>query len=257
MIRSLHRSLLLLFVLLFATDAWASPPPPTPQEHVTDGAGVMSPAERDDLDSRLVAYEEQSGHQVVVWIGRTSGDDSIEDFAVNAFESWKVGRAGHDDGIALFVLVDDRKVRIEVGYGLEDRVTDVVASRIIRDVVVPHIVSTDFDGAIRSGVEAIVDEIEGRPEALPAGALQIRGPPQEDEDAGWGSAIVMGVVGLAFLILLFTRPQLALFMVASLLGRGGRRVGGGGGFSGGGGGGGGGFSGGGGRSGGGGASGGW
>lgn len=173
---------------------------------------------------------------------------------MRAFESWKVGRAGPDDGIALFVLVDDRKVRIEVGYGLEDRVTDLVASRIIRDVVVPRIVSTDFDGAIRSGVESIVDEIEGQPDSLAAGTAQIPGPPAEDEESGWGSTIVMGVAGLAFLILLFTRPQLAFFLMASLLGRGGGRRAGGGGFSGGGGGG---FSGGGGRSGGGGASGGW
>jgi len=246
---------LFLAALLWAGTASAAAPPPAPAQRVTDEVGVMSAAERTDLESRLQAYERESGHQIVVWIGRTSGDDTVEDFAVRAFEAWKLGRAGVHDGLALFVLVDDRKVRIEVGYGLEDRVTDLVAAQIIRDVIVPSIVAGDFDTAIRSGVEATVDAIEGRPGALAAGAARSRAPPPAgepvDEGVGWGSGILMGVLGLAFVILLFTRPQLALMLLWSMSGHvGGRRGSGLGGFSGG-------FSGGGGRSGGGGATGGW
>jgi uncharacterized protein len=242
-----------LLALLVAAPVSAAEIPPSPTRRVTDDAGVLSPATRDDLEARLQAYERESGHQVLVWIGRTSGDATIEDFAVRAFEAWKIGRAGLDDGLALFVLVEDRKVRIEVGYGLEDRVTDLEAARIIRDTIVPAIGAGDFDLAIRSGVESIADTIEGRPDALPAGSGSIRGPPPEAPARGWLSNIWVLLLGLAFLVLLVTHPRLALLLLWSLAARrGGGGFGGGGGmggFSG--------FSGGGGRSGGGGATGGW
>ena len=241
--------LLALLALLVPARAGAAEIPPAPTRWVTDAAGVMSEAARADLDARLAAYEEQSGHQVVAWIGRTSGEMSPEEFAVRAFEAWKVGSDELDDGVVLFVFVDDRKVRIEVGYGLEDRVTDLQASQIIRGAIVPSIVAGDFDLAIRSGAEAIADTIEGRPNALPAGTSTARGPPPEPARPGWASKIWMLVLGLAFLVLLITHPRLALLFLWSMAGRGGGF--GGGGFGGGG------FGGGGGRSGGGGATGGW
>ena len=247
MIAGLHRWALLLFAWLVVAGNAYEAAPPAPERWVTDTAGVLSAVERDDLDARLQAYEQQTGHQVIVWVGRTAGEGSVEDFAVRAFEAWKVGRAGEDDGVALFVLVDDRKVRIEVGYGLEDRVTDLAAARIIRDAIVPRIVDGDFDGAIRGGTEGIVDTIEGREGALPLGTTTARAP-DDGEGVGVGSTIATALLGLVILILFIRRPSLGLFVLGSMLGRGGGggRRGGGGGFSGGGG-----------RSGGGGATGGW
>ena len=83
-----------------------------------------------------------------MWIGQTTGGMPIEDWAVRAFAAWRVGRKGIDDGVALFVFADDRKVRIEVGYGLEDRVPDAVASRIIGDRSIPRLRAGDRDGAV-------------------------------------------------------------------------------------------------------------
>ena len=83
---------------------------------------------------------------MLVWIGDTTGDVPFEEFAVRAFEKWKVGRKGIDDGVVLFFFAKDRKVRIEVGYGLEDKIPDVVASRIIRETIVPHLRAGDPDG---------------------------------------------------------------------------------------------------------------
>lgn len=249
------RFLAVLFALVaWSTAAWAraADVPAAPTDYVTDAAGAMSAGAREALDARLRAYEKKSGHQIVVWIGRTSGDASIEEFAVRAFEAWKIGRKGLDDGVALFVLVDDRKVRIEVGYGLEDRLTDLQSGRIIREAIVPAIARGDFDTAIVSGVERIADTIEGEAGALP-GASTIRGPPPRASERGLGSWLWIVVLGAAFLLLAITHPRLALLLLWSMAGRGG---GGFGGFSGGGGGFGG-FSGGGGRSGGGGATGGW
>ncbi|PRQ10107.1 TPM domain-containing protein [Enhygromyxa salina] len=234
----------LVWLSVAASAARASPElPPAPSARVHDQVGVLSEPVRASLDRRLAAYEATSGHQVVVWIGRTTGDVPIEDFAVEAFERWKIGRAELDDGLAVFVLVDDRAMRVEVGYALEPMATDFEASRIIRSVMIPQIERGDWDAAIEGGVEALVDTIEGQPGALPSDD----GPPQRtlaDLSKLELAAIAIGVV--LFLILLVTNPRLALLLLF-FVGRGG----------GGGGGGGGGFQGGGGRSGGGGATGRW
>jgi uncharacterized protein len=206
---------------------------------------LLSAAARAALDARLEAYERQTGHQVLVWIDRTTGDVPIEDFAVRTFEKWGVGRKGIDDGLVLFIFNEDRRARIEVGYGLEDRVPDAVASRVIREILIPKLQAGDADSAVSSAVAALLTAIGGESE----GAAQSphRAVPREAPRLGLGQIIFFGLLGIGFLVLLVTHPSLALFLLFSIL-SGGR---GGGGFSGGG------FSGGGGRSGGGGASGSW
>jgi uncharacterized protein len=183
-----------------------------------------------------------------VWIAPTIGEASIEDFAVRSFEAWRVGRKGIDDGLILFVFPQDRLLRIEVGYGLEDRVPDAIASRIVREVITPRLQAGEPDGAIRDGVVAIVAAIEGKAWSPPPTS---RGAPPrrsvERREVTFGQMILFGVLGVGFLFLLATNPTLAIYLLLSVLGGGGR----GGGFGGGG------FSGGGGRSGGGGATGSW
>ena len=225
--------------------------PAAPTQHVTDRAGMLSPAVAQSLNSRLRQYEGASGHQVIVWIGQSTEGVSVEEFAVKAFETWGVGRKGVDDGLALFLFADDRKIRIEVGYGLEGTVTDLIASQVIRDVMTPQLKAGQADRAVVQGVETLVSAIEGRPNALPGGdgtpppsAHRKRRPPTK------GELIVGGILLLGFLVLLITNPRAALFLMYVFM-SGGRGGGGGGGFGGGG------FGGGGGRSGGGGASGGW
>ena len=130
----------------------AAPIPPSPTTWVTDNAGLLTTATRESLDQQLAAYNQSSGHQVIVWIGTTTGAAPLEDWTIRAFTAWKVGRKGLDDGLALFIFAGDRKVRIEVGYGLEGTVTDAVASRIERETIVPHLKSGDYDGAVTGGV---------------------------------------------------------------------------------------------------------
>jgi len=88
----------------------------------------MSPQSADALNRRLESYEQQSGHQILVYIGQTTDGVPIEDWAVRAFENWKVGRKGMDDGLVLFIMAQDRRLRIEVGYGLEGQIPDALAS---------------------------------------------------------------------------------------------------------------------------------
>ena len=227
--------------------------PSAPRRWATDGAGFLSPGARDALDTRLEQYERSTGHQVLVWITRTSGNSTPEDFASKAFESWRVGRSGIDDGVVLFVFADDRKLRFEVGYGLESTITDAVAGRILRDSIVPRIQAGDQDGAILQGIDALISTIDGAASAggeSPAPSAAQDQPRQErgQRKLTTGEKIVIGLLVIGFIILLITNPSLALWLLFNLL-AGGRGGGGGGG--------GGGFSGGGGRSGGGGASGSW
>ena len=228
--------------------------PPAPARWVTDPTGALTPAARATLDRRLEAYERATGHQVVVWIGDSLGGEPVDDWAVRTFAAWKIGRKGFDDGVAMFLFMQDRVIDIEVGYGLEDRVPDAVAARIIREVMTPRLRAGDVDGAVTAGTDALLAAIEGRPWA---GGREVGArPPGGGVPAGgeWtlGKLIVLGLGALGLLILLVTHPRLALLLLWTTA-SGGR--GGGGGFGGGGGGGG--FRGGGGRSGGGGARGSW
>jgi uncharacterized protein len=228
--------------------ASAAPIPPAPTRWVTDTAGMMTPAARDALDARLEAYERATGHQVVVWTGKSIGDAALDDWAVRTFAAWKVGRAGMDDGIAMFVLADDRKIDIEVGYGLEGQVPDAVASRIIREVMVPKLRAGNPDAAITDGVNALLTAIHGKP-WVDDGTMV--GPQTAAPETPWSTYILGGLALIAFLVLLVTHPRAAMLLLWSMASsRGGGSIGGG--FGGGGG-----FSGGGGRSGGGGARGGW
>jgi uncharacterized protein len=222
-----------------------TPIPAAPTRFVTDKVGLMSPAAARELDAQLAAYERGTGHQLLVYIDSTTGGAPIEDWAVRAFQAWRVGRQGIDDGVVLFLFTADRRVRIEVGYGLEDRVPDAVASRLINERIVPRLRAGDGEGAVRAGVAGLMAAIGGSP----AGASEPVRPPLP----WWG--YVIAVIFVVFLLgFAVTHPSLALAMLTFIgPGRGSRSRGGwgGGGFSGGG------FSGGGGRSGGGGASGSW
>jgi uncharacterized protein len=227
--------------------AAAAPSPPAPTRWIEDDAGFLSPSARGTLDARLEAYERVTGHQVVVWIGKTIEGAALDDWAVRTFAAWKVGRKGFDDGIVIFVLADDRKIDIEVGYGLEDKVPDAVASRIIREVMAPLLRAGDRDRAVTDGVNAVLSSIEGKPwTGAPATA------PPEAESPSLVTWIIGGLALLAFLIFAVTHPRMAMFLLWTLVASGRRNRHDGGGLGGGGG-----FGGGGGRSGGGGARGGW
>ena len=226
-----------------------APIPASPASWVTDAAGVLSPQSAQTLDKRLGAYERSSGRQLFVYIGKSTGGVPIEDWAVKAFKIWKVGRKGLDNGVVLFIMVDDRRMRIEVGYGLEGQLTDALTSRIINDVIQPHLLTGDYDEAVTSGVESIVTVLDGKPLA---GVSSGTSPPNATPTRPlsiW-QLLLYGLIGLAFLALFATNPSFAIYLLVNILsgGRGSTsNSNSGGGFSGGGGG----------RSGGGGASGSW
>lgn len=234
------------FLLIFLVSAaWVyaaeTPVPPAPTRWFTDTAQFVSPDAALALDAQLSAYEKSSGHQLLVYIGATTGDAPIEDWAVRAFASWKVGRKGLDDGLVLFIMSQDRKLRIEVGYGLENEVPDAIASRVINDIIVPRIKAGDADGAVTAGIDALTGILGGQ-----AGVLSETPRQTEPRPLSIGQMVLYGIIGILILLFVITHPSLAFFMLMNILSGGNRRRGGGGGFGGGGG-----------RSGGGGASGSW
>jgi uncharacterized protein len=243
--------------VLAVAPAWAQDVPPVPERFVTDLAGVVSAPAEQALDARLATFEKLTGHQVLLWIGPSGGQDP-ESFAVRAFESWGVGRAGIDDGLVMFLFPEERRSRIEVGYGLEGVVPDAIASRVLRDVVAPRLQAGDWDGATSAGMDALLVAIDAGAAAKSGAAPPPVGRPVALEPST--DAIVFGIAAVAFLVLLVVNPRLAMALLWGLAAssRSNRswssRSGWG---SSGGHGGGGGFSGGGGRSGGGGASGSW
>ena len=252
-IRAIRGSCCLLFLSFLAPTLSAQnvvPIPPAPTRWVTDTANFLRPDAVDQLDARLRLYQEQTQHQLIVWVGKTTGDVPIEDWANNAFEKWKIGRKGIDDGLVLFIMAEDRKLRFEVGYGLEPQVPDLLAKRILDEIITPRLRSGDSAGAVNGAMEAVAQAI-GQP--LPGSSPAPR-QAREPREIGLGQLILYGIIALIALAIFATNPSMATWLLLSMLsGGGGRRRGGGGGWGGGGGG----FGGGGGSSGGGGASGSW
>jgi len=128
---------------------------------VNDLAGVLSSGARERLEAKLRELETRTGAQVAVLIIPSLEGESLEDYSVRVAQTWKLGRKGIDDGALLFVAKNDRKMRIEVGYGLEEKLTDARSREILDDYVRPRFRANDFDGGIEAAVDAIAATVEG------------------------------------------------------------------------------------------------
>ena len=283
--------LLFACLLLFSLAAKSEIAIP-PVARVVDQTGTLSAENRAALERMLAEFEKKKGSQIAVLMVRTTAPETIEQYSLRVAEQWKLGRKGVDDSVLILIAKQDRKVRLEVGYGLEGALPDAAAKRIIDDDITPRFRDGDFYGGIRAGADRVMRTVEGEPLPPPRRPAAVHGM-----DSGTllfvgialvlflggilrsvlgrlvGSAAIGGVAGLLvwFLSGLVFYGLAASFLAfwVSILGAvsGGRRYYGGlgswgggfggGGFGGGGFGGGGGFSGGGGSSGGGGASGSW
>jgi uncharacterized protein len=273
--------LLLLASLWQAGAAQALEAIPPLTQRVTDLTSTLTAEQQAGLEARLQAFEQQKGSQIAILIVPTTQPEDIAQYSIRVVEAWKLGREKQDDGVLILLAKNDRKMRIEVGYGLEGAIPDVTAKRIISDVMAPYFRQGDFYGGLNAAVERIAALIDG--EALPAPPQQARGGEHDWGDmlpillfggliAGamlravlgsfFGGVATGGLIGAAVwilggglimaLVLAFIAFVVTLAGIGSLGGFGGY---GGGGFGGGSGGGG--FSGGGGGFGGGGASGDW
>jgi uncharacterized protein len=160
------RASLLALMLCWAFAAMADVAVPPLTGRVVDKTATLSSGDIASLDQTLKDFEARKGSQVAVLIVPTTQPETIEQYSLRVAEAWKIGRKKIDDGAILVVAKDDRKLRIEVGYGLEGALTDVTAKRIIDEVITPKFRNSYFGGGISDGVNRILRVIDGEP--LPA-----------------------------------------------------------------------------------------
>ena len=202
----------LLSLLLFACSlAVAEQPIPPLAAHVTDLTGTLAGDQEATLDAKLAAFEREKGSQIVVLIVATVRPESIEQYALRVVEAWKLGRQGIDDGALLLVAKDDRRMRIEVGYGLEGALNDATAKRIISETIAPHFKQGGFYAGVDAGVDAMLKVVAGEP--LPAPDEQGRGP--AEVGASFETVLVAGGI----LVLIVAGAVRAILVLRAIFGR--------------------------------------
>jgi uncharacterized protein len=201
---------------------------------VNDLAGLLSAGEREKLEAKLEAYERESGQQFALLTVPSLEGDPIEDFSIRVVEKWKLGKKGKDDGLLMIVAAQDRKIRIEVGYGLEGDIQDVYASRVIREVLQPAFRAQAYASGIEQAFDVLIARASGK---APPEATR-REEPRAQRKVSRFAPVLFAL----FLLLMLgggggrgrRGGGIAPFLLLGALGSGGRR--GGGGFGGGGGG---------------------
>lgn len=189
---------LLLPALLHAADA-----APKLARHVTDLTGTLTAAQVDQLDAKLVDLEKAKGAQLVVLMIGSTGEQDIESYSLAVAEANKIGRKGTDDGVLLLIAKDDRRVRIEVGYGLEGAIPDAAAARITREYIAPKFRNNDYFGGISDAVGALTQLIDGEPLPPPVEGS----PTRERSGPGLQGALMIGVFVALILRSMFGRAK--------------------------------------------------
>lgn len=127
---------------------------------VTDLTSTLSSGERQALESKLASWEQRTGNQLVVLLVPSTQPESIEGYSLRVAEAWKIGRKGSDNGVLFLIAKNDRKLRLEVGYGLEGALPDAVAKRIIAETVTPHLRQGQFSAGINAGVDRAIATVD-------------------------------------------------------------------------------------------------
>jgi uncharacterized protein len=163
------RTIRVVATMLVAMTAWGAAALEVPYlaGRVNDQAGLLDDSFEAQLDEQLRQLEEETGAQVVVLTVPSLEGDPIEDYSIRVAETWKLGQKGADNGVLVLIARDERRVRIEVGYGLEPVLTDALSGRIIDSLMTPKFRAGDFDGGVADAVGAISTAIRGEPVNLP------------------------------------------------------------------------------------------
>ena len=194
---------------------------------VVDQAEILSAPARSRIGNMLQAHERATGNQIAVLTINGIGAESIEDFATRVFESWKMGSREKDDGVLIVVAPQEHRLRIEVGYGLEDTLTDVAADRIIRNLMTPRFREGNYDIGVEAGVTGIIQILEGRQPAgkdaawaepaRPASLFHVRPAPMTLAERILISLFVFGIIGLFTFIGIVTPGGIGWFLYVFLI----------------------------------------
>jgi uncharacterized protein len=197
--------LVTLALLLAAPGAQGAKEVPFLAARTNDLANIVSTEVRERIERKLAELEQRTGAQVAVLTVDSLDGDSIEDYAVRVFQTWKLGRKDVNDGVLFVVARQERRMRIEVGYGLEGRLTDARSRQILDDIVRPHFRAGNFAAGVEAGVDAIAAVVSGAP--LPA--------PRRDRGQQLGSIVGILVFSLMFILVIGTFSVVALLTPGS------------------------------------------
>ena len=177
--------------------AWADVAIPPLKTRVTDLTATLTAEQTSALESKLAAFEQRKGSQLAVLLVPTTQPETVEQYSIRVTDQWKLGRKGVDDGVLLLIAKDDRKLRIEVGRGLEGALPDAIGKRIIDEYIVAPFKQGDFNAGINAGIDRIIKIVDGEP--LPAPKAKGSGASFGDtleNSLGWGALLVVFLGGI-------------------------------------------------------------
>lgn len=191
-----------MLAILFALIA-AITVPPKPPTYVTDNAHVLDAARAHALNEKLAQFERETSNQILVYVDRKLPSDmTIEQFANESMHRWGVGQKGKDNGAVLFLFIDDRKMRIEVGYGLEARLTDARARQITSTIIKPHLQKKDYTAAAEAGASAMIETARAE-QTKGTGKTVHETKPADSTSVAIGCVLLALIVGVPAVLIFF------------------------------------------------------
>lgn len=211
----MRTSILLFLLIWFHTGFAQRAVPPLWGHRIHDEAQVLSAETEEALEVLLKQHEDSTTNQIAVLVIPSLDGDVLEEYSLwVAHDKWKLGSANNDNGVLFLVVVNDRKMRIEVGQGLEGVLPDAVTSRIIRNEIAPHFREQDYDAGVKAGAEAIVRAIGGEYIAETPEEIQ---PEMSFKESLLVGAIIFGILGLFTFVALFVQGCAGWFLYAFLI----------------------------------------
>lgn len=213
---SVFRGIVLQLILLFAsvTTYAQLAIPPLDNRRVHDDAGVLSPQTVQTLEMQLKLHEDSTGNQIAILIINSLNGEAIEDYSLRVAEQWKLGKEKNDNGVLLLIAKEDRKMRIEVGQGLEGVLTDALSNQIIRNEMVPKFRQENYDGGVLLAVNSIVQAIAGE---YVAGAADNVGSGMGITERIFTGLFIFGILGIFTLAGLSAKGGSSWFLYVFLI----------------------------------------
>jgi len=182
---------------------------------VVDMAGLLTPEQAGSLSQKSISYQKSKGCQIAICIVPTTAPLTIEDYGIQLAQKWKIGREKISDGIIIIIAKNDRKMRIEVGYGLEHAITDLRSGRIVDQIMAPEFRKGNFYKGIDSAVDSLIALINGGDvPALSLSSANIKSSSSAGS-SGFGAGIALVIGSIIMFIVLFSKSKTALSVILS------------------------------------------